>query len=314
MDIWKSILKKLKDKKKVMLLFVASHKGSSPGKQGFKMMVAEDGYLQGSIGGGRTEFKLVEKAKELLLKDTLSTSYLVNQVHRDDVENSSGMVCAGEQLVILYPITSSHKGVIQQIIDNKSGVLTISSDKFELDGGSALKDDFKFLYLNGDSWEYKENINRKPLLFIVGGGHVGIATARLFNTLDFDVTILDNRNSIDLPRENQFSDTINIINYKKVDDYIPEGKNTYVVVMTHGHKIDRLIFKKLIYKKYRYLGLLGSKAKISSLFNILEKDGVDRKLLENTDAPIGMAINSKTPSEIAVSIAAKIISVKNQKS
>ena len=107
-----------------MLLFVASHKGSSPGKQGFKMMVSEDGFLFGSVGGGRTEFTLVEMAKELMLKDSLIEPYLLNQVHRPDEKDSSGMICAGEQLVVLYPLKADNIPMIKNVIDEKKGVLT----------------------------------------------------------------------------------------------------------------------------------------------------------------------------------------------
>lgn len=312
MGIWNSILNKLKDQKRVMLLFVASHKGSSPGKQGFKMMVAEDGFLKGSIGGGRLEINLVERAKELLLKAALPQPFLINQVHRDDVENSSGMICAGEQTVVFYPIQNAQAKVIQSIIDHKNGVLTLSPDRFELNNKAVQKNDFEFIINTDGTWKFKENINRNPLLYIIGGGHVGQATARLFNSLDFEVTILDNRKNLNTSDYHISSNEKKIINYNKVADYIPDGNNIYVVIMTHGHKYDRLVFKNLMHKNFKYLGLLGSKAKISTLLKTLKDEGIDQNVMDNVDAPIGININSKTPAEIAVSIAAKVISIKNK--
>ena len=114
-----------------MLLFVASHKGSSPGKQGFKMMVADDGFLFGSIGGGLTEFNMVEKAKDLLQKNA-AKPLLIKQVHRTNETNSSGMICAGEQLVVLYPMNPSFITTLDIIIAEKKGILTITQNSFGL--------------------------------------------------------------------------------------------------------------------------------------------------------------------------------------
>ena len=311
MDIWNNILKKLNDEKKVMLLFVASHKGSSPGKQGFKMMVSEDGSLFGSIGGGLTEFNLVEKAK-VLLQENVTKPLLINQVHRTNEPNSSGMICAGEQLVVLYPIKRDLIPTLNNIIANKKGILTITPGSFELNTEATLKNGLSFKKKENDSWEYQEKINRMPHLYIIGGGHVGQATYRLFNMLDFEVSLFDSRDNLNTFEENQNPDKNRIIDYENIATYIPEGEQTFIVVMTHNYKDDKLILKKLIETRFHYLGLLGSRSKIKTLINNLISEGIDKEAFSGIDAPIGIAINSQTPAEIAVSIAAKIISVKNQ--
>jgi len=310
MEIWKNIITRLKDNKKAILLLVASHNGSSPGKQGFKMIVSEDNYLFGSIGGGRTEFTLVEKAKEYLKDNNKIEPFLVSQIHRNNDKDSSGMICAGEQNVVFYPLNEHNIVAIQSIIDSEKSVLTITPNKFEVDNNHELKDDFLFTKESKSNWEFKENSNRNYLLYIIGAGHVGLATAKLFETLDFDITLLDNRESHVLDAQ---PDGFNkkLIDYNNVAQSIPEGNKSYVIIMTHGHKVDMLVFKKLIKRNYKYLGLLGSKSKVATLFKALKSEGTSQGDLDKIDAPIGLKINSKTPAEIAVSIAAKIISVKN---
>jgi len=310
MKIWSEIVDKLQEDKKVILLLVCSHKGSSPGKQGFKMMVCKDGSLYGSIGGGRTEFEMVEKARKLL-NDQRIKPFLVNQVHREDATDSSGMVCAGEQLVLFYPLYKFHKCIIEDIIKNKSGKLSVNKKSFNFNKDIILENDFNFELVDVDGWLYEENVNRKSKIYIIGGGHVGLATSQLFSTLDFEVSVFENRENINTFEENVFADNKLLIDYNNITDYIPEGKNTFIVILTHGHQVDKLVLSKLFERNYSYIGLLGSKSKVAKMFNSFIKEGINKKELDRVDAPIGMDIGSKTPAEIAVSIAAKIITIKS---
>lgn len=310
MEIWKNIVVHLEQGQKVILLLVVSHHGSSPGKQGFKMAVAEDGSLYGSIGGGRTEYNLVEEAKKLH-KEMGFKAFLKKQVHRENDSDSSGMICAGEQLVLFYPMLKRHISTLKNMIDNKNGVLNITEDKFVLEKATTPDKDISFKQTNTDSWSYLEKVNRKSYVYLIGGGHVGLATAKLLDTLDFEVTMFDERANLNTFEANRFSATKKIIDYKEIDKHIPQRDNTYIVILTHSFETDSLIFPKLLAKNYKYIGLLGSKAKIKTLFKSIEKKGCDKELLQKADAPIGIDIHSKTPAEIAVSIAAKMIKIKN---
>jgi xanthine dehydrogenase accessory factor len=92
---------------------------------------------------------------------------------------------------------------------------------------------------------------------------------------------------------------------------VPSGDDNYVVVMTIGYAFDEVVIRKLFEKDYKYFGVLGSKAKMKMLLTKLEKEGFDKAKLKQIHTPIGLPINSHTPEEIAVSIAAEIIAVKN---
>ena len=105
LEIWQFAAEKLKRNESVMLLVVAESSGSSPGRQGFKMIVAED-ELCGSIGGGVMEVRLVELAKGKIKKAKgKSESEIVEQVHQKNSPNSSGMICSGKQTVIFFKLT-----------------------------------------------------------------------------------------------------------------------------------------------------------------------------------------------------------------
>ncbi len=309
MQIWKRTLQKLEENNRVILLLVVSHKGSSPGKQGFKMIVSEDGYISGSIGGGRTEFELVEEARRLFYRDKI-TPFFQNQIHREDEGESSGMICSGEQLVLFYPLNTDHAGSIQKIIENKTGILSIDENSFKLGENDNLDSDFYFEQ-TGAKWIYKEKVDRKSKLYIIGGGHVGLAVSKLFSMLDFYITIFESRSGINTFKDNEYADEKFIIDYKYISDLIPEDEKTFILILTHGYNTDRDILGKLLEKNYRYIGMLGSKSKVRQTFKTLQNQGFSPDLLSKVNAPIGIPIGSKTPEEIAVSIAAKIISLQN---
>ena len=129
MTIWNFIAKQLNDHTPCVLLYVLQSKGSSPGRQGFSMSVAADGQLYGSIGGGIMEHKMVEKAKDMLKKKELSPFFKPQIHHKQTAINQSGMICSGEQMIVLYPLYSKEKNIIQSISncisEKRSGILQL---------------------------------------------------------------------------------------------------------------------------------------------------------------------------------------------
>ena len=112
--------------------------------------------------------------------------------------------------------------------------------------------------------------------------------------------------------KNRFADSIKIIdNYKTIGELIPFRPNTYIVVMTIGYRSDEIVIRALFERDFKYFGVLGSKAKMKTLLTALAKEGFSKDRLNRIRTPIGLAINSRTPDEIAISVAAEIISVKN---
>jgi len=148
-------------------------------------------------------------------------------------------------------------------------------------------------------------------VYIIGGGHVGLALSRILSTLDFYVVVIDDRPDIDTLKKNSFADEIICKSYLEVDKLIPEGDSVYIVIMTAGHKADRLVLEKLINKSVKYLGMMGSRGTVDEIFSSLQKKGISKELFRKVRAPIGIQINSHTPEEIAVSICAELIKIKN---
>ncbi len=316
MKLWKFIHTKLSQDKIVYLMTVIQHKGSSPGRQGFKMVVADDNEFYSSIGGGVMEFNLVELCKELLQNEN-PKPFIKHQIHKGTIVDSSGMICSGEQTVIFYPLNKSHLTIIGGILEaynnNKSGVLSINPTNFTFSIDSESNSKYNYTHTDETNWSYSEFLNKKDIVYIVGGGHVGLATSKLLKQLGFYVVVFDNRTQLNTFEENTFADEKYLIDYKEVSVHIPESNSSYVAIMTNKYTDDKLALSKLINKKYRFIGVLGSKAKLELMFETLQKEGFTQKELNKIHAPIGLHIFSQTPEEIAVSVGAQVIEIKNKK-
>ncbi len=162
----------------------------------------------------------------------------------------------------------------------------------------------------GGEAEVFMEINAKPKrLVIFGGGHVGRELARLALGSDFLITVVDDRPDIlseyDPPVTTLQTDPDYREHFPSLDS------DCYVVLVTRSHNCDRSVLAQVIKEDCAYIGMIGSKTKIAKLYSSLEELGVDRALLEPVHAPIGLDIKGEGPYEIAVSILAELIAVKN---
>jgi xanthine dehydrogenase accessory factor len=305
-----------------MLLVVATSSGSSPGRPGYKMAVGADGELTGSIGGGVMEMRLVEQAREMLSEPSAVVgglrSFFVEQVHRKDAPNASGMICSGRLTVIFQLLTPRHISALDEILSGLVGkeerVLVISPERFEvepLEKESHISN-FKFETKPDGGFHYTERLGKKHDLYIIGGGHCSLALSELMSRMDFNIRIFDDRPELNTIEKNAFADQITLIDtYAIIGKHIPAGERSYVVVMTVGYASDEVVIRSIIDKEFIYLGVLGSRAKMATLLKQLRDEGYPAERLDRIHTPIGLSINSHSPEEIAVSIAAEIISVKN---
>ena len=308
MDLWRFILSKLNNAINIQLLYVLESEGSSPGRKGFKMAVAADGDFFGTIGGGIMEHKLVEKAK-VMLQQNESSVLLMRQHHdKEHANNQSGMICSGSQLNAFIPLSSADEQTIEKIIASERNTIQLSPKGLQLVDGPASG----LRYKTNADWLYSEAINQQPIIHIIGGGHVGLALSELMNYLGFYIKLYDDRPELNTIAANSFAHEKHIINYEAIGNHFNDVENDFIVIMTIGYRTDKTVLKQLIGKPFFYLGLLGSKYKIDTLFKELKEEGITKELLDKVFSPIGLNIASKTTKEIAVSIAAEIIGVKNK--
>jgi xanthine dehydrogenase accessory factor len=318
LELWQFVDERLRQKQDVMLLVVAASAGSSPGRKGFKMVVAGD-EMCGSIGGGVMEVRLVEQAKFKIQNSKFKIdAEIIEQNHIKNSPHASGMICSGRQTVIFYKLNPKDLETVREIIraleNHQSKVLQISNSEFQIAEGGASDFNFGFEQTGENEFFYEEKLGYKNRLSIIGGGHCALALSEIAAKLDFYISLFDDRPNLNTLAKNEFVHAKQIIeNYEKIDEFIASGANQYVVVMTLGYKSDAAVIRKLIDKDFKYFGVLGSRAKMKTLLRELEKEGFAKEKLNRIRTPIGLQINSRTPVEIAVSIAAEIIAVKNAK-
>ncbi len=310
-DFWKETLNVLKQGEKVALLLVPESIGSSPGRQGFKMMVSESGSMYGTIGGGIMEQKMVELAK-VKLSEGEFRPFLRRQIHRAEAEKErSGMICSGEQSISFYHLGKSEIPLLQNILNDITSVLIANEDGLALKSGNPKAKQFRFDKVSEQKWTFEEQLHFTNTAYIFGGGHVGLAMSRMMSQLGFRVVVFEDREGLNTLEQNRWADQVHIINYEEAEKYVPEGERSYVIVMTFGYRPDEVIMRRLIGRNFKYLGLMGSRHKIDVMWENLRSDGFKENDLENVYTPIGLPIHSKTTNEIAVSVAAEVIRVKN---
>lgn len=150
--------------------------------------------------------------------------------------------------------------------------------------------------------------NNKNLV-IIGGGHIGNFLYNISIELGFNVTVVDER--VEFANKKRFPKA-NILfgEYSEVlRDF--SVKDSYVVITTKGHASDYEALKEVVEKDYKYLGLIGSKRKINTLMSDAVKDGFNVKDNDRLFSPIGLDIAKNDPAEIAISIIAEILLIKN---
>jgi len=312
-DLWNFIHKTISSDKKVVLLTVAESSNSSPGRQGFKMVVSEDAELIGTIGGGIMEKDMIEYSLDLLFGNETKT---IKRLHHTDKTKyeKSGLICGGYQIIVFSVIDKSLTSLIEKIIsfskNKQNGELVISPAGIKYNKVDTMSP-VSFSYKTDDEWEYRENIGLPLIDFIAGGGHVGLAVSRIMKSIGFYVIVFDHREDVFTIEQNEYADEIIITKYEEIGNYITEGERSYIMIVTPMHAGDKDTLKSVIHKNVKYIGMMGSKRKIKSIFDALSEDGVDEKLFDRVHTPIGIEIEAESPEEIAISIAAEIIKVKN---
>ncbi|MEN8077456.1 XdhC family protein [Clostridioides difficile] len=171
----------------------------------------------------------------------------------------------------------------------------------------------RILKINDDVEIIIENIISKPSLVICGGGHIALSLASMAKMLDFNITVIDDRD--EFANKNRFPEVDNIIcdKFNTALDKIEFNRNSYFVIVTRGHRADQDCVEKILKNEFRYLGMIGSRAKVANSIRQLLEKGYTTEEINKVNAPIGLNIGAKTPAEISVSIMAQIIQEKNSR-
>jgi xanthine dehydrogenase accessory factor len=350
-NVYPELIKLLKSNQLCVLATVTKTRGSTPQKSGSSAIFGQTELLAGTIGGGVTELRVKDIAQKVLkLKESCYHSF--DLAH--DISDDSEAICGGGMDILLDSSPEEHTKVFENVIESlnnripgilvtilkKTGTLIKSTERIWITvlnfkkGSSTLKseiknkiqemlqnpvpDDFCTLKIpleQGNQIVLLETIAPSPQLTIAGAGHVGKALSHLANLLNFEVTVWDDRK--EFANREHLPDAHKVIhgNLEESLKKIAVDSTTYLVIVTHGHKNDSEVLKAFINSPAAYIGMIGSRKKVAKVKNMfLEKGWATRDQWDGIYAPVGLDIHSKTVQEIAVSIAAQLIMVRNQKS
>jgi xanthine dehydrogenase accessory factor len=162
----------------------------------------------------------------------------------------------------------------------------------------------------GDVEVFIEPIISAPRLYILGGGHIAIPLAKMARLTDFKIIVIDDREGF--ATTERFPDAAEIFTCDFAASYekLKIAQNSYIVIVTHGHKGDETALEGALNTPAKYIGMIGSKEKNKAVFSHLLAKGFTQEDLNRVHAPIGIKIMAQTPQEIAVSILAELILVK----
>ncbi|MDA0833607.1 MAG: XdhC family protein [Planctomycetota bacterium] len=340
-QILTELIDSLKAGRPVAYTALVETRGSTPQKAGAVMLVYADGSQVGTLGGGCVEAEVKRKALQILDEGEceLLTFQLDNDYGWDD-----GLICGGRMKMIVDPLRPGadiiyyqlmHELVSQGegwteavIIDAAKATGGREADRFLLDNtgnviahrgagalAAGLKEHLKPLTDRPRPY-VTEGISYLPLLercrlLIVGAGHVGQQVGAMAADVDFDVWVVDDREQF--CNHDRFPKAKRLI-VGEIDmalSGLEIDSQTMCIIVTRGHQHDEEALYHLAESKARYVGMIGSKRKIKLIFEDLLKEGISADALAKVHAPLGFDIGSQTVPEIAISIVAELIAVRN---
>ncbi len=322
------MLKRLERNEGCVLVTIVQNKGSAPRNAGAAMLVGKDGYITGTIGGGMLEFKATSQAQEDLL--TGQSTLRQYRLTKEEVAGL-GMVCGGDVDVLFKVVSPTEKNrqVMEQIqkcmnhYEEGYLVLSLRGEKFGfIDGEGNVwgfsdgevpvidKKESKRSYLaenNNEEALYIYNLENASKVYIFGGGHLAQELVPLISHLGFRCVVTDDREEFSNRKRFPEAEEVYVCDFDKLEGKYDIHEQDYVIAMTRGHMGDLEVQKFAMKTSAYYIGVVGSKSKIAAVNEKLREAGFSDEDIARITTPIGIKMQSETPAEIAISIAAQLI-------
>jgi xanthine dehydrogenase accessory factor len=156
---------------------------------------------------------------------------------------------------------------------------------------------------------FVEPILPQPMLYVFGGGHISMALAKTASAAGFGVGVVDDREAFANLQRFPMAQEV-FTSYANAFEKIQPSASTYLVIVTRGHKEDMRVLAWAVRTEARYVGMIGSKRKVLSVYKALEQEGYRPEEFERVYAPMGLEIGALSPEEIAISIVAELVAVR----
>ena len=344
-EVIRGAVETLRDGRPCVLATVVRTKGSTPQKAGAMLLVRDDGSGLGTLGGGCVEGDIWFAAQEMLRQEggPEFKDYYLNE----DIAARDGLVCGGTMYFYLEPlrriddflplgdeILEAYDGgepvslatvvnsprrpellgakLLLRADGTVSGTLgSPALDEPALATARRIADLGNTESITAEGAEiFVEGFTTPPTLVMVGGGHVGKATADLANLLGYRVYVVDDRPEFSNKERFPYAEQVVVAPYHQWAEHLSINVNSFLVVATRGHRFDDMALESALKTRARYIGLLGSRRKTLMIYRRLMEQGIAKERIREVYAPVGLNIGALTPEELAVSIMSEIIMVR----
>jgi xanthine dehydrogenase accessory factor len=351
-NIYIQLLDWMEQRQPLALATIIEASGSTPQKAGASAIFSQRGLLGGTLGGGLLEADAERKALRALKRKTslMYEFSLQEDISSEDGAICGGKVkilidilprkyrkvflglkrslSAGEPGILATHIQmGSPKKVFisrawlkkgQKLLEIQDVIHSVLKD---LTKGKEIAAEAKLVESGEDAFSrslkgsllFFEPQFPLPKLVLAGAGHIGQAVAHLGNLLGFEVTVIDDRPEFANRKRLSEADTIIVDEISRAIRTFPVDPDTYIVIVTRGHAKDAEALRACIRSQAAYVGMIGSNRKVRLMQQKFLKEGwATRDEFDRIYAPIGIPIHSKTVEEIAVSIAAQLVKVRQK--
>lgn len=351
-NIYLQILDHHSGSSQLVLATVIGTNGSTPQKPGSSVLFNKDGIVSGTVGGGIVEGKVQKIAMEAFTtgESGLLQFNLANDISEKEEAICGGQISVlidaglsnytGVFEQMRHSLEDSIPGVLITMVTrltdkrvkiNRYWMNRISEPELPVTFTEKIKPAVSEILATGNTSDFRhieltipgeepssgfflEPVFPPPRLVIAGAGHIGRALTHIGVMLGFEVTVVDDRQEYANKENIPEASHIIVRNIGDAMKNLARGDNTYVVIVTRGHKDDAEALRPCIGAGLAYTGMIGSRKKVATMRNhFLEQGWATAGQWDSIYAPIGIDIKSQSVEEIAVSIAAQIVMVKNSR-
>ncbi len=325
----------------IAICTIIDKQGSVPRGVGTRMLVQADGSIGGTIGGGIGEHDIIMQARQAI---SSKESLVVKISLAGEQGLDSPAICGGwfQTLIsywsreerflaekIVLKLDAGDPITLLEIISGSSGFPTGAKLLLEPNSGNLLAafgvpDGGKEL---ARAWQPEQKhgvlslkgcqvlvtpLMPRPRMVVFGAGHLAIPLVEMASWCDFDITVIDDRQEFASPHRFPRARKVIVAPMENIRELSLSSRSSYFILITREHRYDDMLLRQLLGTPYAYLGMIGSRRRTMSVKKRLLDDGFPAHEVQAIHAPIGLEINAQTPEEIAISIMAEVIAVKNR--
>ena len=297
--------------RRVAMATLVAARGGSPRPVGAKMFVGEGGRLLGSVSiGGCVDARIAEHGERLLREDRWE---IVTAAMDDSEAVELGLACGAEFDLLVEPIPLREDDPVVAAYAEATRMSRGGHEAYVHTTLAGTRPARRVLASRpDDDAGFVERIAPAETLVIVGASDVGMALARLARTVGFRVVVVDGRER--LATRERFPSADEVLTGIPSELVRPRlGASTHVVLLTHDYKYELPVLRDALRGDARYVGMLAGRKRADGVRAMLREEGVGEDAIARLHAPVGLDLGGREPGDIAVSILAQMIAVREGK-